>query len=111
MHACSYHHPSSHHTPIFLHNPQIDPSGGTDANVTCIQTYCQDAVFACLKDKMCRKALDCLGECDEIEDPSPDKVGKENDIYTYRELAFTCFPPPPSRRRHRLDYRIVQPCA
>jgi len=46
----------------------------TEANTTCIMTYCTDAALACVKDQACRTALSCLSTCDSLEDDSPDKI-------------------------------------
>ncbi|GAB5036267.1 violaxanthin de-epoxidase [Nannochloropsis oceanica] len=46
----------------------------TEANTTCIATYCQEAALSCVKDKDCRAALSCLSSCDELEDNTPDKI-------------------------------------
>lgn len=54
--------------------PQDMPLTKTEANTTCITTYCQDAALACVKDKACRTALSCLSSCDELVDDTPDKI-------------------------------------
>lgn len=65
--------------------------GKTEANTTCITEYCLDAAKACFLDRDCRTALQCLGDCDTIEDDTPDKIVLQNCtsmcVITYENAA------------------------